>query len=611
MRALYQRYYRRLHAHACRMLRDEAEAQDVVQEAFARALESIHRTGQGLRFRGWIFRITTNLCLRHLNRRRRWVRAQRPQADPHPAADPEHRRRQAEMSALAKQALSQMPARYQQVLLLREVQELSHDELARALDLDKNRVKVTLHRARARFAAYFIAEQLLGNPGQPVQCQRLRRLLSQRPRTSSLVKHLESCPRCRRRERRPTRDLVGLLPILPTKLPQASGQAAGHGWTKLVGALGGNLARAMLFCAALASSLTALLLSGDAISHVPPSTLPAPADPYPAAGFGPGASEPMSWPTTLPPSSFNTTSAPMAPVSSEAPSALRPLISSEAHSSPKRLHRPRKKRHQAQSRSAPSRRLLALQLRFAPGTLLIKRRGQVFRPGKRHLRLGDVLVGSTDTRYALWFPGGRRISAQGLLRLDKVPFTAGAADRDRGVQLTLLSGEVRARTATAGRGLVLALGASRVEVQGGEARVRKTAQGFWLESLGAYVTARGNHATRVVPPSTGLLLARRAGFAHQLLPEPIGLLPLSSQEPAPPLLRWDATPNARSYVVQIARDPEFMLPPQRSLQVSGLSTRPTGLEPSRYFWRVMAINGERRGRPSRTHSFEVLESPQL
>jgi RNA polymerase sigma factor (sigma-70 family) len=68
LEALYRRYRGPLYAHALRMLRDPEEAADLVQEAFARALSSIESTGPVLKFRAWIYRILTNLCLRVVTR---------------------------------------------------------------------------------------------------------------------------------------------------------------------------------------------------------------------------------------------------------------------------------------------------------------------------------------------------------------------------------------------------------------------------------------------------------------------------------------------------------------------------------------------------------------
>ena len=78
---LYQRYRQPLYRHARRMLRSDSADQDVVQEAFVRALAAMPRTREGeLRFKAWIYRIATNLCLKQLNRGSRWS------AHPEPAA---------------------------------------------------------------------------------------------------------------------------------------------------------------------------------------------------------------------------------------------------------------------------------------------------------------------------------------------------------------------------------------------------------------------------------------------------------------------------------------------------------------------------------------------
>ena len=230
---LYQRHAPALYRHAVRMLGDQAAAHDAVQEAFSKALGAIGRTRQELKFKAWIFRIVTNLCLRRLTRRQRFHHVELGHERQDQASHgPEQDLRRAEAGQRVMQALDQLPPQYRQMLVLRELDELSYEELAEALESDVSRVRVTLHRARARLAALFIARELVEDPGARVDCPELQPLLEPPPRQAPLVKHLESCPHCRQRRHRPAAELLALLPpVEPPELNFPVGELV-TSWTR-------------------------------------------------------------------------------------------------------------------------------------------------------------------------------------------------------------------------------------------------------------------------------------------------------------------------------------------------------------------------------------------
>jgi RNA polymerase sigma-70 factor (ECF subfamily) len=273
---LYRKHRDAIHRHARRMLGDDAAAQDVVQEAFARAIEAIDRTRPQLKFKAWIFRIATNLCLRELNRNNRWSpprtehfdfdRFEQPRKDVDPRAAL-HRR---ELGKLVEQALSRLPERYRQILLLREVEELSYEELGQVLEMSEGNVKVTLHRARARFAALFVADRLLAEPGElEVACGQLDALVQGGVDQDQVERHLETCVECRKKQR-PQAELFAMLPpVVPASplpdapRPQASTSSAASG-TGSPGLAGGGLSSAAMWSIGLAAGI--LVLGGIAIA---------------------------------------------------------------------------------------------------------------------------------------------------------------------------------------------------------------------------------------------------------------------------------------------------------------------------------------------------------
>jgi RNA polymerase sigma-70 factor (ECF subfamily) len=568
---LYRRHRDELVRHALRLLQDEAEARDVVQEAFARALEALPRTRPRLRFRAWIYRITTNLCLRQLHRRRRWVPGDCAARQRDPGQDPEQASRRAQRVALLSRALQAMPERYRRILLLREQQDLSYEELARTLDLDRNRVKVTLHRARARLWALFLAHQLSAAAAPTeVACPELRRLLQGGGRQARLVRHLESCRSCRRRERRRAAELVALLPLRPARTHSAPGPppqgALWPGWV------------VPLAVGCLIAAGVALIPTGG---HRQPG-VSAPPRPVQRSEAQPAAGAPLAGPGRTP-----------------APTPRRHSVSPPGPKVARRGRARRARRPRARPDHDPA---LDLRLRHQPGDLQALRDGIVLPAQARRLRLGDVLVGGAAAPYSVLLPGGQWLQVRGQLRLDAVPLRGEPPSR---VQVALLSGELRARASLRGQGLRIGLGASRCLVQQGELRARRHEGRYRVEALTAYATLRGPHAPRVLPPRTGLDLTRTVGFAHCLLPAPLQLAPARSRAPDPPRLSWAPTPGAAAYRVQLARDPSFRLlnrPPQ---QTADTSLEPGPLPPGRYYWRVVALHGQRQSVPSRARSFQV------
>jgi RNA polymerase sigma-70 factor, ECF subfamily len=137
------------------MLRDPDLAQDVAQETFVRALRFYKSFRNDSAFFTWLYRIAVNLCL-DAHRKAR-VRAMEPfegydeSAEPEdPAPGPE---RMAEMRQLAKHvdvALDTLSANHRAILILRESEGLSYDEISRVLRIPKGTVMSRLFHARTR-----------------------------------------------------------------------------------------------------------------------------------------------------------------------------------------------------------------------------------------------------------------------------------------------------------------------------------------------------------------------------------------------------------------------------------------------------------------------------
>lgn len=151
----------RMLAVARRFLRDEEEARDCLQEAFLAAFRALPRFAGNARLSTWLHRIVVNAALMRLRARRsRPERAIEPWLptfleDGHSAIvyrdwspSAEDLLARAEVRALVRAAIDELPESYRTVLVLRDLEELDTAEAAEALGITANAVKIRLHRAR-------------------------------------------------------------------------------------------------------------------------------------------------------------------------------------------------------------------------------------------------------------------------------------------------------------------------------------------------------------------------------------------------------------------------------------------------------------------------------
>jgi RNA polymerase sigma-70 factor, ECF subfamily len=166
--ALYEiimrRYNQRLYRVARAILRDDAEAEDVMQDAYVRAYQHLHQFAARAPFSSWLTRIAVHEALGRLRLRKR-----NPQLDDteyegelsvnvvETSPNPEQSASRAELGQLLEEALLDLPEQYRTVVMLRDIEELSTSETAEALDLTEHNVKVRLHRGRAMARGWLFA----------------------------------------------------------------------------------------------------------------------------------------------------------------------------------------------------------------------------------------------------------------------------------------------------------------------------------------------------------------------------------------------------------------------------------------------------------------------
>lgn len=160
IRTILQVHNRKLYRIARSIVRDDHEAEDVLQEAYLKAFTSLASFRGEAGLGTWLTRIVVNEALQRL-RRRREVPDANPQPDAegpgaiirfplalNPAIDPERALAQNEIAKLIEKAIDRLPQDFRLVLVARTVEGLSIEETAQLLGIRPETVKTRLHRAR-------------------------------------------------------------------------------------------------------------------------------------------------------------------------------------------------------------------------------------------------------------------------------------------------------------------------------------------------------------------------------------------------------------------------------------------------------------------------------
>jgi len=161
IRLIVEQHNRRLYRIARGIVRDDSEAEDVLQEAYVRAFSSLDQFRGEAQFGTWLARIVINQALASVRRRRPTLDVDRVEDSPaltgriiqfpygNPNLDPETTMAQREIRALLERAIDELPDAFRGVLIARLVEGLSVEETAELFGVLPQTVKTRLHRGRA------------------------------------------------------------------------------------------------------------------------------------------------------------------------------------------------------------------------------------------------------------------------------------------------------------------------------------------------------------------------------------------------------------------------------------------------------------------------------
>lgn len=189
VRVIIQRANQRLFRIARGFVRDDAEAEDVVQETYARAFTSLDAFRGEASILTWLTRVAINEANGRLRRRRHKVGLEAVEAaqrlGPHvimfPQTDagmtPELDAARTQVRRVLESAIDELPDDFRVVFIMRDVEDCSMAETASALGVREETIKTRLHRAR-RLLRAAISERLASNVTEAfmfggVRCQRM------------------------------------------------------------------------------------------------------------------------------------------------------------------------------------------------------------------------------------------------------------------------------------------------------------------------------------------------------------------------------------------------------------------------------------------------------
>jgi RNA polymerase sigma factor (sigma-70 family) len=254
---IFDRYHRGLLAFCRQMLAGTEEAEDALQHTFMAAYRALRASDRPIRLKAWLYTIARNRCLSILRARREQLALD----DGHAASDglAADVDRRAELRGLLAD-LEQLPEEQRAALVLFELGDHRHDEIAEVLGVRREKVKALVFQARESLAGWRRARE--------TPCVEIREQLATARgaalKRATLRRHVARCAGCAEFEaevRRQRAGMAALLPVVPTAglkaaVLAAAGLGAGAGGGSLAG-LGGaakGVAAKTLLCAAVAGS---------------------------------------------------------------------------------------------------------------------------------------------------------------------------------------------------------------------------------------------------------------------------------------------------------------------------------------------------------------------
>ena len=209
---LYDRHHAPVLSYCRHMLGSRDEAEDALQQAFVSAHADIVSSDKPIRFKAWIYTIARNRCLSMLRARR-----EQPSDDLDPVATAglgEEVQQRADLKQLLAD-MRELPEDQRQALILSELGDLSHQEVAEVIGCEATKVKSLVFQARSGLIE---RRQARETPCEEIR-EQLATLRGGSLRRGPLRRHVKACPGCtefRDEVRRQRQMMAAVLPVIPT-----------------------------------------------------------------------------------------------------------------------------------------------------------------------------------------------------------------------------------------------------------------------------------------------------------------------------------------------------------------------------------------------------------
>ena len=149
---LIRAYEKRVFALTRRLCADPSDAEEAAQDAFLAVWQGLPSFRGEARFSTWLYRLTVNACTDILRRRQRRSGRDEPldraEALPDRAPSPQEAAERKELRSAIEAGLRQLPEEYRTALVLREIQQLSYEEIAQATGAKPGTIKSRISRGR-------------------------------------------------------------------------------------------------------------------------------------------------------------------------------------------------------------------------------------------------------------------------------------------------------------------------------------------------------------------------------------------------------------------------------------------------------------------------------
>ena len=177
---LVKLYEKRVLALTTRMCKNPADAEEAAQEAFLSAWQGLPFFRGDASFSTWLYRLASNACVALRRPEGRLHNAAGPSLNdeeaqlevPDTAPSPQERAEQAELREQIEAGLQALTPDHRQVLILREMHQLSYDEISQVLDVDVGTVKSRINRGRKQLRNFLLSS---GNFSPPPASKKAER----------------------------------------------------------------------------------------------------------------------------------------------------------------------------------------------------------------------------------------------------------------------------------------------------------------------------------------------------------------------------------------------------------------------------------------------------